>query len=495
MSPVVKGPDARRPTHRILVVDDDRRVRELLEVALSAHGFAVITASDGDEAIKRALGERPDLVVLDVRLPKKSGLEVCDALRGDADDPSVPIILVSAAAEVDARLQAFSRGADDYLSKPFSPKELIARIRRMLSRSAESRAAVGRARELEHELGRALDEARRAHAESSRAQRLRELAFGLGAELMRTADADALARRLLMTVQTRLGVRVAALLARERTNGPLVPCALVGDGFERIAGMEVDAKGELGATLSGLGRPALCMELERIPGVREACAPFVASGFAVLAPIRGTDGLDALMLLDERPGGAILSLADAELLGGFCEIAAVALRNGLRFRGQSDLMLELAAENVRRGPDAAFRAEATSLVGHAARALLLPPRQRDLLGHGIALGSAGADHEGTRTLERLRSFDPTGRIDDLARMMQQALEPAESRGETVSEWERAILLLRAGIHFVAGRAEGLGSDEALGAACERCGTAMDEVTRHALVTAGREARLCEGHAA
>src|SRR5438093_4127852 len=154
----------------ILVVDDDRRVRELLEIALTAHGFAVLTAADGDEGIKRALGQRPDLVILDVRLPKKSGLEVCDALRGDVDDPSVPIILVSAAVETDARLQAFARGADDYLSKPFSPKELIARIKRLLVRHSESRAAVQRAQDLERELARAQDEARRARVDSRREQ-------------------------------------------------------------------------------------------------------------------------------------------------------------------------------------------------------------------------------------------------------------------------------------------------------------------------------------
>src|SRR5438552_16086516 len=145
MIPKTPTTDVKPTIHRILVVDDDRRVRELLEVALTAHGFAVITASDGEEAVKRAIAERPDLVVLDVRLPKKSGLEVCETLRGDPEDPSVPIILVSAAAETDARLQAFSRGADDYLAKPFSPKELIARIKRLLARNAETRAARHRA--------------------------------------------------------------------------------------------------------------------------------------------------------------------------------------------------------------------------------------------------------------------------------------------------------------------------------------------------------------
>ena len=67
----------------ILVVDDDRRVVELLQIALTAHGFRVMTASDGEEAVRRALADRPDLVVLDVRLPRKSGLEVCEMLRQD----------------------------------------------------------------------------------------------------------------------------------------------------------------------------------------------------------------------------------------------------------------------------------------------------------------------------------------------------------------------------------------------------------------------------
>src|SRR5262245_16349963 len=112
----------------ILVVDDDRRVVDLLNIALAAHGYRVVSAVDGEEAVRIALGKRPDLVVLDVRLPKKSGFEVCEILRQDPDDPFLPIIMVSAASEMDARLQGFARGADDYLAKPFSPRSEERRV-------------------------------------------------------------------------------------------------------------------------------------------------------------------------------------------------------------------------------------------------------------------------------------------------------------------------------------------------------------------------------
>ena len=120
----------------ILVVDDDRRVVELLAIALGAYGFRVLQAADGEEALQLAQRERPDLVVLDVRLPRKSGYEVCERLRQDPDDPHIPIIMVSAAVETEARLQGLARGADDYVPKPFHLEEVLARIRALLRRSA-----------------------------------------------------------------------------------------------------------------------------------------------------------------------------------------------------------------------------------------------------------------------------------------------------------------------------------------------------------------------
>src|SRR5262249_10172185 len=148
---------------------------ELLTIALTAYGYRVVSAQDGDEAMRVAIAERPDLVVLDVRLPKKSGLEVCELLRQDPEDPHVRIVMVSAAAEHDDRLQGLGRAADDYVANPFSPKELMARIKRLRARSAEARAAIQRGAAAERELALARDDAKRSHAELHNEQRLREL--------------------------------------------------------------------------------------------------------------------------------------------------------------------------------------------------------------------------------------------------------------------------------------------------------------------------------
>ncbi len=492
-TPVPGGP----ATPSILVVDDDRRVLELLEAALSANGCRVLTAADGDEAIRRALGERPDLVVLDVRLPKKSGLEVCEVLRHDADDPFMPIIVVSAASETDTRLQAFRRGADDYLSKPFSPKELVARIRRLLTRSAEGAAARQRARALDHELSLARAELRRAHDETRRAERLSDLAFGLGRELHRSADVDDLARRFLGAVQRRLGLGMTALLLPGAEGGHLEPAAIRGDGFERIAALEIAREGELATLVSGLGRPVTRRELERLPELRAALAPFVACGIALVAPLRGARGLDGLLVADERRDGAEIEPADLELLRGLCDIAAVALENVHRHRGHGDGLLDLLAEQAQAGADAArgagataLRAEAARLVERAGRACLLPPRQRALLTHALVIGRWGWSAEGRAAFERIAARDATGRVGELARLLEGAraldFDPEGSPDE-----RRASLLIGVALEYLARRALGVEAPEALSTAMERAGEALDPATAQALTAAMRESMHAE----
>src|SRR5262245_45472374 len=100
-----RGSGATPSQPAILIVDDDKRVVELLEIALEAHGYRILHAADGDAGLECARREHPALVLLDVRLPRRSGYEVCEKLRQDPDDPHVPILMVSAAAEVEARVQ------------------------------------------------------------------------------------------------------------------------------------------------------------------------------------------------------------------------------------------------------------------------------------------------------------------------------------------------------------------------------------------------------
>ena len=119
---------------RILVVDDEPDAVELVAFNLKGAGFDVITAEDGEGALQKARNFAPDLVVLDVMLPAVDGLEVCKILRRDPATSGLPIVMLTAkAGEID-RVLGLELGADDYVTKPFSPRELVLRIKNLLSR-------------------------------------------------------------------------------------------------------------------------------------------------------------------------------------------------------------------------------------------------------------------------------------------------------------------------------------------------------------------------
>src|SRR5688572_4194370 len=115
----------------ILVIDDEPKIVKLARDYLEQSGFRVAAAGDGTTGIAVARQERPDLIVLDLNLPGSDGLDVCRTLRRDSD---VPIIMLTARAEETDRLIGLELGADDYIAKPFSPRELVARVRAVLRR-------------------------------------------------------------------------------------------------------------------------------------------------------------------------------------------------------------------------------------------------------------------------------------------------------------------------------------------------------------------------
>ncbi|ABL06633.1 mycobacterial persistence regulator MprA [Mycobacterium ulcerans Agy99] len=118
---------------RILVVDDDRAVRESLRRSLSFNGYTVELAHDGVEALEMIASDRPDALVLDVMMPRLDGLEVCRQLRSTGDD--LPILVLTARDSVSERVAGLDAGADDYLPKPFALEELLARMRALLRRT------------------------------------------------------------------------------------------------------------------------------------------------------------------------------------------------------------------------------------------------------------------------------------------------------------------------------------------------------------------------
>lgn len=117
---------------KILVVEDDAELVELLRFNLKKAGFAVGTASDGIEAIKKARSLLPDLVLLDLMLPELDGFAVCEVLRRDPNLAHTPVIMLTALSSQLARLAGMEAGANEYMVKPFSPKQLISRIETLL---------------------------------------------------------------------------------------------------------------------------------------------------------------------------------------------------------------------------------------------------------------------------------------------------------------------------------------------------------------------------
>ena len=121
-------------SRRILVVDDDVKTVELVKLYLNRDGYKVLTAYDGNEALNLARQSHPDLIVLDLMLPGCDGLEICRILKNESD---VPIIMLTARTTEDDKLAGLNLGADDYMTKPFSPRELAARVRVILRRLPE----------------------------------------------------------------------------------------------------------------------------------------------------------------------------------------------------------------------------------------------------------------------------------------------------------------------------------------------------------------------
>ena len=118
---------------KILIVDDEVYILHILDFSLGAEGYEVITAADGEEAIDKARLEKPDLVVLDVMMPKVDGFEACRRLKNDPETRELPVILLTAKGREVDRKMGIEVGADDYMVKPFSPSKLIQKIESFLS--------------------------------------------------------------------------------------------------------------------------------------------------------------------------------------------------------------------------------------------------------------------------------------------------------------------------------------------------------------------------
>ena len=123
----------------LLIVEDEADIRELISFNLEMSGYEVIKAADGEEGMTLARRQQPDLIVLDIMLPGTDGLKVCRQLRSEAATRKTPIMMLTARGEEDDQITGFEAGADDYITKPFSPRVLVARVKALLRRNGLAR--------------------------------------------------------------------------------------------------------------------------------------------------------------------------------------------------------------------------------------------------------------------------------------------------------------------------------------------------------------------
>ncbi|AFS78325.1 alkaline phosphatase synthesis transcriptional regulatory protein PhoP [Gottschalkia acidurici 9a] len=125
---------------KILVVDDEDHIVELIKFNLESNGYDVVTANDGQEAVFKSKTENPDLIILDLMLPKVDGIEVCRKIKGDPETSHIAIIMLTAKSDEADKIVGLEIGADDYITKPFSVRELIARIKAVLRRNPNNKS-------------------------------------------------------------------------------------------------------------------------------------------------------------------------------------------------------------------------------------------------------------------------------------------------------------------------------------------------------------------
>ena len=131
-----------KTARKVLIADDEPDIREILQYNLSAEGYEVFTAKDGDEALEKAKRIQPDLIVLDVMMPKKNGVEVCQLLRAQAAFKDTIILLLTALNDDGSIIKGLETGADDYIGKPVSPKVLVTRIQALFRRLRKPKAGI-----------------------------------------------------------------------------------------------------------------------------------------------------------------------------------------------------------------------------------------------------------------------------------------------------------------------------------------------------------------
>jgi len=329
---------SQRSKRTILVVDDDRRVVDLLQISLTQNGYKVQTALTGEEGLEAVRRESPDLIILDLRLPKKTGFEVCAALKSSKDTSHIPIVMVSASAEVDARLQGLMHGADDYLTKPFSPKELLIKVRRIFERIEKTELLSTKNRELETEVAKNREDLLVRNKELRFQVYSLETLMELTHQLNSSLDLDHTLSTLILSVVGQLRVNSACLFLTDQREDPtrLEPYTFKGLKEEQARSISFAYDGPFVRALVPLDgeeiQPLRLGQLEHDLDVEADVGALFAAGLTIVCPVVMKRRLVAVLAVGEKVSGQEFQANDLEMLRVLSESACMAIENARLYK-------------------------------------------------------------------------------------------------------------------------------------------------------------------
>lgn len=472
MTPRLPGPARTESAPLVLVAVVDAKVLDLISFALEASHFRVRSAGDGEQALRIALADRPLLIIADVRLAHRSGLELCATLRRDTEHGDVAVLLLSPHADADARIEALAHGADDLVTQPFSAKELVARVERLVARGRDVQRHRRRSAELERDLVRLDAEVGRARELAARERGLRELVGGVTEGWLRTLDLEALDARILREVVQCTGARSAALLTA--SDDCFTVAAVRGELMERWQSLTLPRDAECLVLARTLARALRSDDLDRTRQAVCEVGRLAAHGVALLAVLAGADGIEGVIVCEDRADGGGFTPGVRDRLHALATLAAPVRSTARRFRAQQDRALELLVAHAAADPRRRQASrETTERLLPLAEVWSLDRVARATLTLAWDIGPWGWSESGHDALAAFADSDPTARLRRVRDSLLRAFEVAEGR----LEGDRVERLLAAGLRYQSLRLGGRSPYEAWRTTGEWLGVAGDPELR------------------
>lgn len=379
----------------ILVVDDDPNVVEILTESLRSKGYLTESAYDGEEALRKYDHFLPDLVVLDVALPKKNGLQVCDEIRARDINRDVPIIMISGDYVQDTMVKGYRSGAQDYIKKPFSLKEIHAKVDNFLSQASSKKDLREHNLLLEGEVKQGQEDYMRINKELKKKVLDMRTLFGLSQDLNRLRDPDELVHIFSLTVIGQLGIGSVALFYAFDDVDEYLACA-GGKGIQNNVLKTVRLSREVGLSRYLLSiQDIVDLSDDDFPEDTKLEARFMADiGFNYCLPLIVKSQLIGIVFTGKKINKQDYTDNELELLKSICSSAATGLENSRLYSELQSTYLSTIKVLVStiEAKDSYTRGHTERVAGYArmiAEEMDLPNKEKEIVSFGAALHDIG----------------------------------------------------------------------------------------------------------